>query len=96
MVPQKVGAQKNPQGTFKSKNTAASRGGPNSLHHTAKLVHFVRLTVVVKGIFQSERRVLSQLLVSGSFTSTERAQIQKPTRDNITQWPFAHEWAPSS
>lgn len=96
MVPQKGGAQKNPQGTFKSKNTEASRGGPNSLHHTAKPVHFVCLTVVVKGIFQSERRVLSQLLVSGSFPSTERAPIRKPTRDNIIQWPFAHEWAPSS
>lgn len=57
MVPQKGGAQKNPQGTFKSKNTAASRGGPNSLHHTAKPVHFVRLTVAVKGIFQRVKGV---------------------------------------
>lgn len=44
---------KEPQGTFRSKNAAASRGGPNALHHTVKPMHLVCLTLV-KNIFQSE------------------------------------------
>lgn len=65
MVPEKVGAQKNPQGTFRSKNTAASRGGPDASHHTAKRMHLLCLTLG-KDIFQRVRScVISQLLVLG-------------------------------